>query len=200
MNNKYPEFVRLYKPKGSIVKKVRDTYYVYKATFKRVEGKKYPVQVIEGLLGKVDEYGFHKCDTSLVNTTNVIIRECGFTNYLLLFEDVFIKDKYANKAKKDAYIILYSLIVYLSANSYLIDQKKIKILDIDTLSCTYKLSLSRQIKMIEKVCGIKNIKDIENLKYICKVQMGNRTFNSSLSNSQLSLIESLGVNADELFK
>ena len=66
--NNYPDYVNLYKPKGTIVKKVNNTYYAYEDTSKRIEGKKYPVEVVKGVIGKIDEYGFH-------NTEKVIIDE-----------------------------------------------------------------------------------------------------------------------------
>lgn len=46
---KYPDYVKQYRPKGTVVKKVNDTYYAYYATSKRVPGKNYPVQEIKGL-------------------------------------------------------------------------------------------------------------------------------------------------------
>ena len=44
MDNKtvYPEWVQNYRTRGKTVKKVRDTYYLYQRTSKRVPGKKYP--------------------------------------------------------------------------------------------------------------------------------------------------------------
>lgn len=42
----YPNYVKKYKPKGTIIKKMKDTYYVYYATSKRVPNKKSPIQVI----------------------------------------------------------------------------------------------------------------------------------------------------------
>ncbi len=65
--NKYPSYVNKFRPKETIIKKVNDVYYVYKATSKRVEGKKYPVQVIEGIIGKIDEDGFHDTEKVRLN-------------------------------------------------------------------------------------------------------------------------------------
>ena len=56
---RYPDFVKKYRPKGTNVKRVNDIYYAYYATSKRVPDKKYPVQIIEGLAGRIDESGFH---------------------------------------------------------------------------------------------------------------------------------------------
>lgn len=76
--------------KGTIIKKVNDTYYAYFATSKRVSGKSYPVQVIKGLAGKIDKNGFHQLSSAVVDTQNIVIGECGFTNFLLKFEEEYI--------------------------------------------------------------------------------------------------------------
>jgi len=87
---KYPDYVKQYRPKGTIIKRVNDDYYAYYATSKRVPDKSYPVQVIKGLAGKIDNTGFHPLTKAVVNTENIVIRECGFTNFLLKFEDEYI--------------------------------------------------------------------------------------------------------------
>ena len=84
---RYPDYVKKFRPKGTIVKRVNDTYYAYYATSKRVPDKKYPVQVIRGLAGRIDESGFHKLSKAFVDTGHVVIRECGFTNFLLNLDD-----------------------------------------------------------------------------------------------------------------
>ena len=72
------------------MKRVNSTYYAYYATSKRVPDKKYPVQVIKGLAGRIDESGFHPLSKAFVETEHVIVRECGFTNFLLKFEEEYI--------------------------------------------------------------------------------------------------------------
>lgn len=56
--NNYPDYVNLYKYKGTIIKKVNNIYYVYEATSKKIEGKKYPLQIVKEAIGKIDENGF----------------------------------------------------------------------------------------------------------------------------------------------
>ena len=119
---KYPDYVKQYRPKGTVVKKVNDTYYAYYATSKRVPGKNYPVQEIKGLAGKIDRWGFHPLSRALVDTEHVVIRECGFTNFLLKFEEEYISRRSGPvKERRDLY---YSMIVYLSNNSYLNDRNR----------------------------------------------------------------------------
>ena len=47
MENKtvYPEWVQNYRTKGTTVKKIGNSYYLYKRTSRRVPGKKYPQPV-----------------------------------------------------------------------------------------------------------------------------------------------------------
>lgn len=187
---KYPEFVKRYKPKGTIVKKKNDVYYAYYATSKRVEGKNYPVQVIKGLAGKIDEYGFHPMTRAVVDTQRVIVRECGFTNYLLTFEDIYLSQR--SEPTRDKRIIYRSLIVYLSNNSYLIDESDVPILPIEKLVERYHVGIPNQITALNKLTG-HELKELEPLKYICNVRMGNRVFNSELSSHQKELLERIEI-------
>lgn len=194
--NKYPDYVNKYRPKGTIVKKSNETYYVYKATSKRVPGKSYPVQVIEGVIGKIDEYGFHNTEKVMIDS-DVIIKECGFTNYMLMFKDYFILDANSKTKKKDRIIIFNSLICYFSPNSYLQYDKKNKILSLKELIETYKISLGRQINSIEKMIENK-LSEIEELKYICRVHIGNKELKCTLNERQKILLKKLGVTEDEV--
>lgn len=173
-------------------------YYVYKATSKRVEGKSYSVEEIQGLLGCIDEYGYHELNRMVIDKEDVIIRECGFTNFLLLFEDICLNDLNVDKSKKDSKIIFYSLIVYLSSNSYLIAQNDVEILSLDELTNRYKISISRQLNSLKKTIGVENLQELEQLKYICNVKVGNKILKSKLNKYQKELINILGVDEKEL--
>ena len=194
--NKYPSYVNKFRPKGTIIKKVNDVYYVYKATSKRVEGKKYPVQVIEGVIGKIDEYGFHDTEKVKLNQ-DVIVRECGFTNLILKYKDTFMNETYSRFKKQDREIILYSLIYYLSSNTYIQDKYSDKILPIQEVIDKYKLSIGRQIKMIERIMET-TLKEIEELKYICRVYIGEKELKTKITKRQKEIIEKLMVDEDEL--
>ena len=194
--NKYPSYVNQFRPKETIIKKVNDVYYVYKATSKRVEGKKYPVQVIEGVIGKIDEYGFHDTEKVKLNQ-DVIVRECGFTNLILKYKDTFMNETYSRFKKQDREIILYSLIYYLSSNTYIQDKYRDKILPIQEVIDKYKLSIGRQIKIIERIMET-TLKEIEELKYICRVYIGEREIKTKITKRQKEIIEKLMVDEDEL--
>lgn len=194
--NKYPEYTKN-RPKGTIVKKVRNTYYVYYATSEKVEGKKYPRQVIKGLAGKVDENGFHELTKSFVNTDEIIIRECGFTNFLLMFEQEYCArlQKIKVSERKN---ILYTFIVYLSPNSYL-NERKFKKYSMSELVDKFTLGIPNQITVIEKIIE-RNLSAIEFLKTINYVKLKDRILHSKLTDEQLRLLKEIGVKEDDINK
>ena len=189
---KYPDYVRQFRPNGTIVKSVHGTYYVYEATSKRVEGKKYPVHVIKGVIGKIDERGFHKMTKAVVDTTCVRVRECGFTNYMLLFEDSFVGIS-TNGGKKLRKSLYRSLIVYLSPNSYLTEGSNIKIHPPEYFAERLGIGIPNQITVIRKMLEIDDLEELEPLKYICAVFMGDRIFDSELNDEQKETIKKLGL-------
>lgn len=191
----YPDYVKKYRPKGTIIKKSNETYYVYYATSQRVPGKKYPVQVIKGLAGKIDRNGFHPLSRAVVDTEHVVIRECGFTNFLLKFEEEYISRR--SEPIKERRNIYRSMIVYLSNNSYLNDEPGVTIYPVEELVKNFHIGIPNQITAIRKITEY-CLEDLEPLKYICQVRMGNRVFNSELTEAQKELIERLGIREDEL--
>lgn len=192
----YPDYVREFRPKGTIIKKVNGTYYAYYATSKRIPDKKYPVQVIKGLAGKVDKYGFHKLSRAVLDTEHVVIRECGFTNFLLKFEDEYISRR-AHERVSDRKNLYRSMIVYLSNNSYLNDDGSTHIFTAEEMVTKFHVGIPNQITAISKICEY-DLEKLEPLKYICSVRMGERMFQSDLTAAQKRLLEELGVNENDV--
>lgn len=55
----YPDWVLKHKRPGTYINKVGDKFYLYAAHSERVEGKKYPIRVCDGYLGRItEEEGF----------------------------------------------------------------------------------------------------------------------------------------------
>lgn len=52
----YPEWVERHHTKGTTIKKINNSYYLYRATSKRVKGKTYPVSV-QKYIGRITEDG-----------------------------------------------------------------------------------------------------------------------------------------------
>lgn len=192
---RYPDYVRQYRPKGTIIKKSGDTYYAYYATSKRIPEKNYPVQVIKGLAGKIDQYGFHPLTRAVVDTERVRVRECGFTNFLLKFEDEYISRRQGPvKERRNLY---RSMIVYLSPESYLCDDSNQTIYSKEEMIKRFHVGIPNQITAISKICEY-DLKDLEPLKRISNVRMGERVFASELTEQQRELLERIGVTEDEI--
>lgn len=190
---KYPDYVKKYRPKGTIVKKVKGIFYVYEATSKRVEGKSYPVQVIGGLVGKIDEKGYHKSTKKIVDVSQTKIFEYGFTNFLLSYEKSILFEKktvFINKS------LFRSLIVYMSPNSYLINEE-IPILTIDELKEKYNFSVSRKLKTLSDFIEY-DLKLLEPLKYICMVEINKTKIYPEMTKEQKEILEKLGIDYDRI--
>lgn len=192
---KYPDYIKQFRPKGTIIKKVNDTYYAYYATSMRVPGKSYPVQVIQGLAGKIDKNGFHQLSSAVVDTQNIVIRECGFTNFLLKFEEEYISRR--SESVREKRNIYRSMIVYLSNNSYLNDEPTVTIYSPEQLVNKFHIGIPNQLTAISKMIEYQ-LETLEPLKYICSVKMGKRMFQSELTQAQKELIERLGITEDEI--
>ena len=192
---RYPDYAKQYRPKGTVVKKVNNTYYAYYATSKRVPEKKYPVQEIKGLAGKIDRWGFHPLSRTVVDTEHVVIRECGFTNFLLKFEEEYISRR--SGPEKERRNLYYSMIVYLSNNSYLNDRTDVTIYPAEEMIKRFHIGIPNQITAIGKICETP-LEKLEPLKYICSVRMGKRIFQSELTKAQRELIKRLGIEENEI--
>ena len=193
---RYPDYVKQFRPKGTVVKKINGTYYAYNATSKRVPDKKYPVQVVEGIAGKIDETGFHPVTSTRIEIDRVDVRECGFTNYMLLFEDLYIAHSH-QRSRKDAQAVYRSLIVYLSNNSYLNDDPHSEIYIPGELAERYGIGIPSQLKVVERLIEC-DLGRLEGLKYICNVRIGDRLIRSSLTGAQRKLMEELDIDEDDI--
>lgn len=78
----YPEWVQEQRTKGTTVKKVGGTYYLYKRTSKRVPGKKYP-QPVDTYIGIITPDGVIESKKKKLATTSVEVKEYGFSKAVL---------------------------------------------------------------------------------------------------------------------
>lgn len=74
----YPEWVQQQRIKGTTVKKVGNTYYLYKRTSKRVPGKKYP-QPVDTYIGIITPDGIIERKRRQLATTSIKVKEYGFS-------------------------------------------------------------------------------------------------------------------------
>ena len=190
----YPDFVKKYKPKGTIVKCVNNQYYVYKATSKRVPEKTYPVQIIGDIVGKIDYKGFHKVERCICDISNPIIREFGFSRFLMKFVDDFEKRNDINN-KRISKNLYSNFILLLSPQSYLQDEENFKYISKDEICSKYKMSICQQLDSILKFTTFSK-GELEPLKYICSVKLGSKVIVGSLTNEQRNIIEKIGIKND----
>ena len=61
----------------------------------------------------------------------------------------------------------------------------------------FHIGIPNQITAIGKICGYA-LEELEPLKYICSVTMGNRRFESELTNAQKELLERIGIGEHEI--
>ena len=186
---KYPEYVKRFKPKGTIVKKMGDVFNVYKATSVRVKGCNYPKQVIKGRIGIIDVFGFHPLEKITVEVNDVEVFEYGFTDYLLRFIDIY-KDNNSKIGKRNAEKVYKSYICYLSPNSYLTEEDVFTPKQITEL---FNFSLSQQILAILKIIEIDDIDFLNPLKSIVMIKTNNNYIKPKLKESQKSILKDLGV-------
>lgn len=74
----YPEWVQAQRVKGTTVKKVGNTYYLYKRTSKRIPGKKYP-QPVDKYIGIITQDGVIERKRQQLATTSIKVKEYGFS-------------------------------------------------------------------------------------------------------------------------
>ena len=201
---RYPDFVKKYRPRGTVVKKVGETYYAYYATSKRVPGKSYPVQVVKGLAGRIDSQGFHAQTRMVLDTKEVTVRECGFTNYLLLFEEEYVARLSSMRVNGRSIPlrvrreIYRSLIVYLSNHSYLCEGHG-RIYTTEELSDKFGIGIPPQLKVVSRIVE-RPLSELDPLKYICGVEIDGKHFESTLTKAQAEMLERLEIDEEDIRK
>ena len=185
----YPDFVKSFRPKGTIVKKINNTFYVYEAKSKRVPDKKYPVQIIGDIIGKITLNGFIPNKEVKIDLTSVKILEYGFTDYLLRFKDLFLS-KTINLSKEKADLIYHSYIIYLSPLSYL---KEKRYLTVDEITKLYNLSTSQQINSIYKTIECKDEEKLDMLKRMFIIKKKNREIKIPPNDTQTEIMKELNI-------
>lgn len=78
----YPDWVNLFKSKGTSIKKVRDKFYLYKHTSTYVKGRKSP-KVTDKYLGVITPDGIKYSRKHIVTMDNIEVYEYGFSFALI---------------------------------------------------------------------------------------------------------------------
>jgi hypothetical protein len=184
----YPDWVNKHKKKGTSVKKVGNSYYLYKSTSRRVPGKKYP-QPMQDYLGKITPDGLVKAIARRISTETVFVYEYGFSFTL----SRIIPPKFTKDIKDDekAQYAFLNIIKHYSPDSYLL--RNITLPTMEELH----ISLCAQIKKFERLAGVK-MNELLPLARIYLVETKECDMISAIKPEMESILAKVGVNADDL--
>lgn len=187
MNSKtvYPEWVQAQRVKGTTIKKVGNTYYLYKRTSKRIPGKKYP-QPVDTYIGIVTPDGVIERKKQQLATTSIKVKEYGFSKAVLdSCPDDWKKAVGENWEEK-----LECMIVKASPESYLLHEKKIK--TEEELSFSIASQAGMLSRRFWKKYGIE-FSCLEKLKNIYLVYIDGQMFVSDINEEQREILKRISV-------
>ena len=188
----YPEWVRQYKVKGTVIKKVNGSYYLYKRTSKRVEGKKYP-QAVDRYIGVITKEGIVNAKAKIIPlSSDCVVKEYGLSRTLLGIVPEGWKKNVGENWKE----VLYILIDRHIENSYLayefsIPEKE----DNRNTTFAYWNSLFRRLNQEYGV----SFDEFSSLKNIYKVYIDSKTFISRIDEGQRKILEKLRIDLSKVY-
>lgn len=115
----YPDWVKQFRQKGTAVKKVGNSYYLYRHSSKRVPGKKYP-QATDEYIGVITPEGVITKNRKKRSMEAIDVYEYGFSKTLWQL----CPEQWKKPLKKDWETVLLSIIERHSPNSYLLRQER----------------------------------------------------------------------------
>lgn len=186
--SRYPDWVNAYKEKGTSIKKVGNSYYLYQSTSKRVAGKKYP-QPVQKFIGTITREGLVKSKIRKVSAEKVKVYEYGFSYALKsLLPKKFLSD--LRDEEKGNHLFL-NIVKHFSPSSYLLRDVEIPAME------ELHMSLGVQIKKLERLTGIK-IKELLPLGGLYLVETKECDMLSEITPEISALLTQLGVCIDEV--
>lgn len=185
----YPEWVHKHRRKGTTIKKVGDSYYLYKRTSKRVPGKKYP-QPVDTYIGLITEEGIIESRRKKVSLTDVEVYEYGFSKAIWQLCPAGWKQPLG----EDWEDILCMIIADWSANSYITKERMIKSED----DYHYQLAAQKAalLRRIYHECGMtmEEMRKLENIYLVC---LDKGTAVSRISEEQAEIISRYRIDMEE---
>ena len=184
----YPEWVQQYRAKGTTVKKVGNTYYLYKRTSKRVAGKKYP-QPVDTYIGIITPDGIVERKKQQLATTSIKVKEYSFSKAVW---DSCPEDwkKAVGEGWEDK---LACMIMKYSPESYLAVDRDVK--SEEELSFSVSSQAGMLSRRFHKTYGVE-FSCLEGLKNIYLVYIENHAFVSEITDEQMSLLEKISVSLE----
>ena len=182
----YPDWVQSYRTQGKTVKKKGDSYYLYKRTSRRVQGKKYP-QPVDTYIGIITPEGIITSNKKKVELSEIEVWEYGFSKAIW----DLCPEGWKKPLGDDWENVLKRILSQWSPNSYFCRE------ECENREMRYQLgaqagSLSRRIY---KEHGV-DIKELEPLKSVYLVVMGKQKAVSKIRPEHQILIDSLGLSME----
>lgn len=184
----YPEWVQQQRIKGTTVKKVGNTYYLYKRTSKRVPGKKYP-QPVDTYIGIITPDGIIERKRRQLATMSIKVKEYGFSKAVW---DSCPDDwkKAVGEGWEDK---LACMIMKASPESYLSVDMDIK--GEDELSFSAASQAGMLSRRFYKRYGVE-FNSLEILKSVYLVYIENHVFVSEITDGQMKLLKKISVSLE----
>jgi len=156
--SKHPDWVNAHKEKGTSIKKVGNEYYLYRATSKRVPGRKYP-QPVETYIGTITREGVVRTKVRKISTDRVRVYEYGMSYALQsMLPEAFLINAHDKETLRFAFL---HIVRSVSPKSYLL--RGVELPDITELH----INLNLQHKRYERLAGVK----IENLRPLSELYL-----------------------------
>lgn len=185
---KYPEWVQKHRSKGTTVKKKGDTYYLYKRTSRRVQGKKYP-QPVDTYIGVITPEGVVPSNKKKVVLSDAEVWEYGFSK--ALWE--LCPEGWKKPLGDDWEDVLSVITVKCSPRSYIQRNKCIKKeTDFRYQIAAQTASLSRRIYK-ERGIGIEELHKLDTVYLVC---LDKNEVVSKISEEQRGFLGTIKVRLD----
>lgn len=184
----YPDWVQKFRKPGTTVKQKGGSYYLYKRTSRRVPGKKYP-QPVDTYIGIITPEGIVESGKKLVSLSSIEVKEYGFSKTIW---DI-CPDGWKQLLGKDWEDVLAIILKEQSPNTYI--EKVRSIHDPGEFKWqigTQKAALNRRIRDCYQV----TVQDLEILKSIFLVYIGNKPVVSVVDDEQADLLTRLGIDLE----
>lgn len=184
----YPEWVQERRTKGTTVKKIGATYYLYKRTSKRVPGKKYP-QPVDTYIGIITPDGIVESKKRKLAVTSIEVKEYGFSKAVW---DACPPD-WKRSVGNDWEEKLACMILKWSPETYLLKERNIK--SEEELGFSAASQAGMLTRRFKKAYGV----DIENLKCLMNIYLvyiEKESIVSKITKEQSELLEKIFVSME----
>lgn len=174
----YPDWVKKFRRKGTAIKKVGHTYYLYQHTSKRVPGKKYP-QAVDRFIGVITPDGVVEKRKKKVSLEDIEVLEYGFS-----FALYSLCPKKWKKSLKDEWLSVLKCIVFrYSPHSYLL-------VDFHDDECSKNVSLYER-KLFDDIDI--SLEELLSLSTIYLLRFSDRDVISKINDHQNHLLDKLNI-------